>query len=51
MLYQGEVEMSQLPETQEKLRSGRNEPNRKLQNIEDELVRGRAWSCDSHMIL
>ena len=38
-LDQGE-EMSQLIETQEKLKRGSEELNRKLQNMEDEQVRG-----------
>ena len=41
-LDQREVEMSQLIETQEKLKRGSEEFNRKLQNMEDEQVRGRA---------
>ena len=40
VLDQGEVEMSQLMEMQEKLRRGSKELNRKLQNMEDEQVRG-----------
>ena len=51
MLDQGEVEMSQLMETQEKLKRGSKELNRKLQNVEDEQVRGWGMSCDSHMML
>ena len=39
-LDQGEVEMSQLIVTQEKLKKGSEELNRKLQNMEDEQVRG-----------
>ena len=50
-LDQGEVEMSQLIGTQTKLKRGSEELNRKLQNIENEQVRGRAWSCDSHMTI
>ena len=45
-LDQGEVEMSQLIETQEKLKRGSEELNRKLQNMEDEQVRG--WD-NGHM--
>ena len=46
-----EEEMSQLIETQEKLKRGSEELNRKLQNMEDEQVRGWTWSCDSHMTI
>ena len=41
VLDQSEVELSQLMETQEKLKGGSKELNRKLQNVEDEQVRGR----------
>ena len=50
-LDEGEKEMSQLIETQEKLKRGSEELNRKLQNMEDEQVRGWTWSCDSHMTI
>ena len=44
-LDQGEVEMSQLIVTQEKLKKRSEELNRKLQNLEDEQVK-----CgDSHV--
>ena len=48
---QGENEMSRLIDTQEKLKKGSEELNRKLQNMEDEQVRGGAGSCDCHMTI
>ena len=40
-LDQGEVEMNQLKEMQVKLKRGSEQFNRKLQNMEDEQVRGQ----------
>ena len=62
MLDQGEVEISQLIETQKKLKRRSKELHRKLQNVEDEQVGGWGMvmsapnahcltSCCAHRIL